>query len=294
MKYTVLIFLFLSFNCYPSDIENYFNKRIETLVSKKLISIKESQYLKPNSSIKHYDGMIFASNLGAKKYDDKAFYDRISVHQLSDFVTFDKSMESLAEAGDVKAMYYLALHYLDKDSTCKEGVYWLEKAYQKKLVMAAFTKGRLMHTGRCGFKESLRDAVKMYEIGLTALEPKSIEILAMLVRAKLYVLRKKDGSKVSEFDLQKLAALYGSPSAQAYIASMFAQAKEYDLSYMYCVLAYSAGSNPFIDFLSSLKKIYKAKITTNKEELKRFKLLTPYRYYSFGYAEYFDGKMYFD
>lgn len=293
MRYLIFACIFLSLNCHAFDAREYFNERIDTLLSKKLISIKESQYLRPNSSIERYDGMIFATTLGAKEYDGKAFVDRFSVHQLSDFVTFDKNTETFAKAGDVKSMYYLALHYLDRDATCKEGVYWLEKAYQKRLVMAAFLKGRLMHTGRCGFKESLKDAIKMYEIGLAASEPRSIDFLSILLGKGLYVLNDKHGVQVDENDLLNLAANYGSPTAYEALASNLYRANKYDLSYTYCLLAYSSGSDNFLGPLNALKRIKNSKLTTNKTELERFKKLAPYRYYSFGYAEYFDGDMYF-
>lgn len=232
--------------------------------------------------------LLLNSDIKINKYDNtwNLFLDRR-------FEVPQKELASLkqgASDGNVRAMYYYSLHKLFSENDCSEGLYWLEKAYQARLVMASVRLGNLHLIGYCGKDKSLETAISYLEIGLSAMEPESIFMLASLLRKGKY----SPKQPLNYIELNEISAVLGYPIAQdlkgrEYFS--FAGSINYDLALGWLVLSYIQGNEGSLRDLILLHERYDAKITDEVKAI--FRLIGKYRYYQFGYVDVFSGREFF-
>lgn len=254
------------------DYRNYFNVRINKLFDEEIISSTDVELLEPNEYVLERYDAVHKAVFGLQD-------DIVSERDKHNFKKF-------AEAGNIRAMYYYAMQNIYDENNCEVGLYWLNNAYENGLVMAAVRKGHLIRLGLCGVERSEEKSVPYYEVGLRALEPESIYMLAILLKKGVY----KPAEDIDYFELIEISAIYGLPVAQLANARNYL-GRDNDLAMGWLILCYLQGDIEFLDDISSLNRKYGAHIS--QEVRKIFKAIGWYRYYQFGYVDVFGGNEYF-
>lgn len=211
-------------------------------------------------------------------------------------LNFNADLDQIVEdanANDIRSMYYLALYYIDKERVCDKGLYWLNRALDRKLVLAAVKFGSLIEKGECGFSASTIEAIPYYEVGLNALEPESIFRLYGLA------MKKKYRNKVSKSELLLHSAFMGLPTAQLILAReiLLDNTLNANKSLVWYVLAYIDGmklplnQNVYQEIMMVSNK-YGGVIDAEGHSL--LDRLGKFKYYKFAYTDLYEGEEFFD
>jgi TPR repeat protein len=277
MKVTKLLISFIMIiavsDSYGNEeaILDFFNKRIENLVSIGAISNEDVSLFEPLVGVKYYDNSLFM--LRQKRSP-------LSVDSIEEIKKYSFD-------GEPRAMYYYALHHLFDTNNCKEGLHWLNKALDKKLVMAAVRKGMLHTIGWCGVEVSLEKRIYYYEIGFHAKEPESILSLAALREEGKYELE----MPLTTSRLAGVSALLGHPKSQELTAELYYREGNYNEALGWYVLAYLQGINIPENVFKILRNEHGAFFS--KQVRDNFKVTGIYRYYQFGYVDVYGGEEFF-